>query len=142
MNVYELLFDYIEFSVDYLKFFKENQHLIDIAYRNNNNEIFLLDSKCAILLSYYEVFLSLKRILGYDERVAKYYILNGEVLKKVKLKGVSIDKCCKEVCYKSNNMTKLNFPTVIIANFIDLFFTKGGFSLIIDIIVAKASINT
>ncbi len=91
-------------------------------------------------MSYFEIFDTLKRIFGLDERVAKFYVYYHEVLKKIKSRVN--DRYCKELVYKPTAMSSFDYPTVVTASFVDLFYKKGGYHLLLDIIGLKAFNNT
>ena len=70
-NIVELIYDFIDLSIKYLEFFKENFKGID--YLDKFPDLILIDDKCAVLACYYEIIISLKRIFGRDERVNNFY---------------------------------------------------------------------
>lgn len=71
IRLVDLIYDFIDFSIQYFIVFKNNLHLVEILDRYP--DIFLVDEKMSVLACYYEIIICLKRIFGRDERVNSFY---------------------------------------------------------------------
>lgn len=67
----ELFYDFLDFSVSYLDYYKT--YTSNIKYLSKHPDIHLVDKNCAILASLYEVILTIKRLFGFDERVGIFF---------------------------------------------------------------------
>jgi len=73
-EIVDLLFSFLDFSLNYLTYYKTNVELI--KYLNKNQDIYLVDQTCAVLASLNEVLFTVKRIFAFDERVGMFYRVN------------------------------------------------------------------
>ncbi len=73
-EVVEIIYDYLEIIVFYLRFYKENIQYTEILRKLP--DLFLADKICAIIASLYEMLFTLKRIFGKDDRVNYFYRVN------------------------------------------------------------------
>lgn len=67
LNVVDILYDYLDFSIEYLEFFKKNLYYQELLEKCQ--DLFLVDEKAAVIASLFEIFINLKRIFGRDERI-------------------------------------------------------------------------
>jgi len=67
----EILYDYLDIVVYYLKIYKDNIQYTEILRKFP--DLFLADIICSIVASLYEILFTLKRIFGRDERVNYIY---------------------------------------------------------------------
>ena len=70
-QVIDLLYEFLDFTIEYLIFFKKHVYLLE--YMDKNPDLFLVDEKCAVMACYYEILFTLKRIFGRDDRVNSFY---------------------------------------------------------------------
>jgi|LauGreDrversion4_2_1035121.scaffolds.fasta_scaffold1229856_2 hypothetical protein len=70
-QIIDLLYEFLDFSIEYLNFYKKNAYLLE--YLEKYPELYLIDEKCAFMAAYYEILFTLKRIFGRDERVNAFY---------------------------------------------------------------------
>lgn len=70
-EVVEIIYDYLEVIVCYLRFYKDNFQYAEVLRKFL--DLFLADKICAIVASLYEMLFTLKRIFGRDERVNYFY---------------------------------------------------------------------
>jgi hypothetical protein len=71
VSLVELIYDFIDFSVQFLTYFKNNLHLVE--HLDRYPDLFMIDEKMSVLACYYEIIISLKRIFGRDERVNSFF---------------------------------------------------------------------
>lgn len=133
-GIVDLLYNYIDFAVTFLNYFKNNTYLAEML--NNNKDLYLIDSKCEWLACYYEIILTLLRVLGDDSFNADFFILNGEHLKKMKV-PVQTSRVCVDKAYSVRAYIEKK-PTLPVSNFIDYFAHKQGYTLLHDIITSKS----
>ncbi len=76
-DITELLYDYLDFTILYLDYYRQNTHLL--KYLPKNAELYLVESNCAVLAGLYEVLFTVKRIFGFDERVAVFYRVSSHL---------------------------------------------------------------
>jgi hypothetical protein len=70
-QIVDLLYDYIDFAVAYLKYFQENLNLTE--HLEKHSDLYLYDTAFAMMACLNEVMVTLKRIFGKDERVNAFY---------------------------------------------------------------------
>lgn len=70
-QVVEIIYDFLDLIVYYLKFYKENIQYSEILKKYP--DLFLADKLCAMVASIYEIIFTLQRIFGKDERVNYFY---------------------------------------------------------------------
>jgi hypothetical protein len=73
-EVVDIIYDYLEIIVCYLKFYKENIQYTEVLRKIP--DLFLGDKISSIVASLYEILFTLKRIFGRDERVNYFYRVN------------------------------------------------------------------
>ncbi len=66
-----MLYDFLDLSINYLRYVKNNLYITEVIERYP--DIFLVDLKSSIVACYPEIFITLKRIFGRDERVSAFY---------------------------------------------------------------------
>ncbi len=71
ISLVELIYDFLDFSVQFLTYFKNNLHLVE--HLDRYPDLFMIDEKMSVLACYYEIIISLKRIFGRDERVNSFF---------------------------------------------------------------------
>jgi len=71
VSLVELIYDFIDFSVQFLTYFKNNLHLVE--HLDRYPDLFMIDEKMSVLACYYEIIISLKRIFGRDERLNSFF---------------------------------------------------------------------
>ena len=132
--VVELLIDFIDFSVAYLKYLKQNLQILPLL--SKFPDLFLIDEKCAVLASLHEIVFTLKRIFGDDKRVSEFYKIHDDVLRKIKPTVTVNSRCCAEKYYRANTYTgESKIPSYLIAFMIDYFNEKKGFQIIYEILL-------
>ena len=70
-SVVDLIYDFLDFSIQFFVYFKDNLHLVDLY--DKNTDLSLIDEKIAVIACYHEIILCLKRIFGRDERINSFY---------------------------------------------------------------------
>ncbi len=70
-QIIDLLYEFLDFSIEYLTFYKKNSYILE--FLEKYPESYLIDEKCAFMASSYEILFTLKRIFGRDERVNAFY---------------------------------------------------------------------
>lgn len=69
--VLDLLYEFLDFSIEFLTFYKKNIYILE--FLDKHPDLYLVDEKCAFMASSYEILFTLKRIFGRDERVNSFY---------------------------------------------------------------------
>lgn len=141
LDIADSLYNYLDLSVEYFKFFKNNLFLLDLFVKNEN--LYLYDTKIAIIASLQEFVITLKRIFARDERTNKFYEVNikliiqenGELLKKIKLQIK--EKIGLQKCYNLNTTLDNKILVISFIQYIDYFYSKGGFDIIFDIMTTN-----
>jgi ubiquitin carboxyl-terminal hydrolase 9/24 len=135
--IMNLIFQFINFSVEFFKMYKENLFFVN-NFLIKHKDLYLIHNKCAILAGLYDIITTLKRILGEDPRVSEFYKINDDVIKKnFKSTGFNTkSKICIEKAYKqSSEYNKL--PATTIASLLDYFYDQGGFQSLWNIILSN-----
>jgi hypothetical protein len=70
-NIVELIYDFLDMSIKYFEFFRDNIKAIE--YLDRFPDLYLIDERCAVLACYNEIVLTLKRIFGRDERINAFF---------------------------------------------------------------------
>ena len=73
-QVVDLFYDFLDFTVEYLIYFKKHVYILE--YLDKHPDLYLIDEKCSFMACYYEIFYTLKRIFGRDERVNSFFKVN------------------------------------------------------------------
>ncbi len=70
-EILEMIYEYLDFSIVYFNYYKNNMWVLE--YLEKNPELFLIDEKCAVVASLFEVMHTLKRVCGFDERINFFF---------------------------------------------------------------------
>lgn len=74
ISMAENLYRFLDLSITYLKFYKEHLFLLDLFLKHRN--LYLCDTKIAIIASLYEIIITIRRIFARDDRTNRFYEVN------------------------------------------------------------------
>lgn len=135
--IMNLIFQFINFSVEFFKIYKENLFVVN-NFLIKHKDLYLIHNKCAVLAGLYDIITSLKRIFGEDPRVGEFYKINDDAIKKnFKSNGfITKSKICIEKAYKPSSEYN-KFPANTIASLLDYFYDQGGFHSLWNIVLSN-----
>ena len=125
----DVLYDFIDLFIAFLNFYKENANLTEIIIKNP--DLFLVDTKIALMSALSEMVNTSRRIFGVEPRLNEFYRNNDSFLRKLKPRAEN--KYCNENNYKPNTV-KDYFSVICVANFIDYLIEKEGYKAIMDML--------
>ena len=132
------------------EFYKNNNELLknyDSLRNTYYEDMIVLDWKYAIVSSFPEAIIMLRKILGRDERIAPFYSKYKKEFKKIMLEkpkkeqNNKIPKRCVPDAYETKlsiSFKRFSIPAFPIAYLTDYFFYIEGYKLLSDVIISNS----
>lgn len=130
--IVDILYDYIDLIICYYNYYIKHAYLHDAL--SKYPDLYLINKKCAIIAAFPEVNMTLRRILGQDNRVNEFYRNNDNIIKKIKPKASQ--RFCNDNYYKQS-LEKDGYSIICVINFIDYLYSKGVMKLISDAVILQ-----